>query len=83
MTKLPDYKANWPKWTRRSLNKYIGLLDQKGLDMLEAMLRYNPATRVSAKAALEMPYFTDILDHSDSEEVQSERISTSRVSVRA
>ncbi len=36
------------------------MLDPVGLDLLEQMLRYEPNQRITAKAALNHPYFADI-----------------------
>jgi serine/threonine protein kinase len=38
----------------------VPTLDPLGLDLLKSMLRYEPSTRISAKAALQHPYFADI-----------------------
>ena len=34
-------------------------LEENGLDLLDAMLVYNPARRISARRACEHPYFGD------------------------
>jgi serine/threonine protein kinase len=36
------------------------LLDPAGLDLIERMLIYDPLKRISAKSALDHPYFADI-----------------------
>lgn len=55
---FPDYKASFPKWSR-NYNKPIaaGLEDENGEDLLNAMLIYDPAGRISAKQACSHPYF--------------------------
>ncbi|ORY78607.1 cyclin-dependent protein kinase Cdk1/Cdc2 [Protomyces lactucae-debilis] len=57
VTGLPDYKATFPQWRRKSLEQMIPMLDVDGHDMLEALLVYNPSDRMSAKRCLEMSYF--------------------------
>ncbi|CAH8362926.1 unnamed protein product [Eruca vesicaria subsp. sativa] len=57
---------NWheyPKWEPQDLSLAVPSLSPEGVDLLTNMLRYNPAERISAKAALDHPYF-DSLDKS-------------------
>ncbi|MFH4981568.1 hypothetical protein AB6A40_008277 [Gnathostoma spinigerum] len=61
VTKLPDYKTTFPKWTERHLRQRVeSFLDPNGIDLLENMLLYSPAGRISAKKCLNHPYFDDI-----------------------
>ncbi|KAL0844525.1 hypothetical protein Bca101_017771 [Brassica carinata] len=53
----------YPKWEPQDLSRVVPSLSPEGLDLLTNMLRYNPAERISAKAALDHPYF-DSLDKS-------------------
>lgn len=47
---------------RKKLNEqFEGLyLDNLGLDLLERMLTYDPSKRITAKGALEHPWFYDL-----------------------
>lgn len=70
VTQLPDYKATFPKWGRQTdLSTALaqGKLCDLGMDLLEKMLVYDPALRISAKQALCHPYLTSILvdDHEE------------------
>jgi cyclin-dependent kinase len=56
ITSFPDYKATFPKWKRPNISIVPGL-ELAGLDLLEALLEYNPAHRISAKQACMHPYF--------------------------
>ncbi|PSS03396.1 kinase-like domain-containing protein [Coniella lustricola] len=58
VTSYPDFKASFPKWTRDD-KPLCQNLDSHGLDLLEAMLVYDPAGRLSAKMACNHPYFED------------------------
>ncbi|CAH3014102.1 unnamed protein product [Porites evermanni] len=60
VSQLQDYKTSFPKWSGEGLKKAVPQLDENGLDLLEKMLLYNPAKRISAKAALDHPYFHDL-----------------------
>ena len=60
---LPDYKATFPRWSRRPLRSICPNLCEHGLDLMGKLLQYEPNQRISARAALEHPYFED-LDHS-------------------
>lgn len=60
VTSFPDFKPSFPKWTREVMwSKDIvrSGLDENGLDLLDAMLVYDPAGRISAKQACQHPYF--------------------------
>ncbi|XP_071484181.1 cyclin-dependent kinase 2-like [Diadema antillarum] len=59
VTKLPDYKTSFPRWTPQDLNKIVPMLNKDGKELLKMMLCYEPDKRVSAKSALAHPYFKD------------------------
>ncbi|CAE7864520.1 Cdk2 [Symbiodinium sp. KB8] len=63
VTKLPDFKPHFPKWPAKPADKAFPKFTGDALDLLTKMLAYNPADRISCKAALEHPYF-DSLDKS-------------------
>lgn len=60
VTQLSDYKATFPNWTTNNLESHVSPLDGQGVDLLQAMLIYNPENRISARAALQHPYFDDL-----------------------
>ena len=57
VTSFPDFKPTFPKWSRDMSKPLSTGLDDTGLDLLEAMLVYDPAGRISAKQACLHPYF--------------------------
>lgn len=57
VTSYPDYKSTFPKWRRDYDNVICNNLNDAGLDLLEMMLVYDPAGRISAKSAVNHPYF--------------------------
>ncbi|EAA30881.1 kinase-like domain-containing protein [Copromyces sp. CBS 386.78] len=59
VTSYPDFKASFPKWVRDYNVPLCQNLDDVGLELLESMLVYDPAGRISAKAACNHPYFED------------------------
>ena len=59
MTSYPDFKSSFPKWKRDESASLCSNLGDAGLDLLEMMLVYDPAGRISAKQACNHPYFED------------------------
>lgn len=57
VTSFPDFKPSFPKWSRDPSRALVNGLDDNGLDLLDAMLVYDPAGRISAKQACMHPYF--------------------------
>ncbi|KAI3921829.1 hypothetical protein MKX01_005518 [Papaver californicum] len=54
---------NWheyPQWSPQKLSSAVPNLDEAGQDLLLQMLRYEPSKRISAKKAMEHPYFDDL-----------------------
>eukprot|EP00770_Monocercomonoides_exilis_P009032 MONOS_8986.1-p1 / transcript=MONOS_8986.1 / gene=MONOS_8986 / organism=Monocercomonoides_exilis_PA203 / gene_product=protein serine / transcript_product=protein serine / location=Mono_scaffold00355:35306-37095(-) / protein_length=256 / sequence_SO=supercontig / SO=protein_coding / is_pseudo=false len=49
-----------PEYPPRGLASAVPTLDPSGLDLLTSMLQYDPARRISAKAAMAHPWFSDI-----------------------
>ncbi|KAF1315668.1 Cmgc/cdk/cdc2 protein kinase, partial [Globisporangium splendens] len=60
VTKLRDYASTFPKWRKKEFSTLFPQLDEAGLNLLESMLRYDPAARISAKEALRHPFFDDV-----------------------
>ena len=64
VTSFPDFKASFPKWERKQDEELVNsdgvkVLGEEGLNLLEALLVYDPAGRISAKQAVVHPYFLD------------------------
>mmetsp|Transcript_50954 Transcript_50954/g.125220 ORF Transcript_50954/g.125220 Transcript_50954/m.125220 type:complete len:299 (-) Transcript_50954:50-946(-) len=57
---LPDYRTNFPNWPQRHISQSVRNLDEVGLDLLSAMLVYDPSRRISARTALQHKFFEDI-----------------------
>lgn len=62
VTSFPDFKASFPKWERKVDDPVVSpdgakVLGDEGLDLLEALLVYDPAGRISAKQAVGHEYF--------------------------
>jgi len=59
VTSFPDFKPSFPKWQRNDADLAVPQLDDNGLDLLDALLVYDPAARISAKQAAVHPYFDE------------------------
>lgn len=51
---------NFPSWRPAQLSELAPGLEAEGLDLLGKMLKYDPAARITARAALQHPYFADV-----------------------
>nr|GEV90181.1 cyclin-dependent kinase B2-2 [Tanacetum cinerariifolium] len=50
----------YPQWKPKSISTSVPNLDKEGLDLLAQMFEYEPSRRISAKKAMEHPYFNDL-----------------------
>ena len=60
ITKLPEFKLTFPQFRPKGLKEYNTNIDEVGLDLLWQMIQIDPAKRISAKRALNHPYFDDL-----------------------
>eukprot|EP00250_Pteridium_aquilinum_P026147 c3241_g1_i1 orf=403-1314(-) len=51
---------DYPQWKPQKLSNIVPNLDTDGMDLLSSMLQYDPAKRITAKEALQHPFFHDI-----------------------
>lgn len=66
ITQLPAYSDTFPVWPAQVLSDVIPGTDPQAIDLISHMLAYDPAVRISARLALDHPWFSDL-----SEEVKS------------
>lgn len=57
---LPLYKSDYPKYKGEALSKLVPGLGEEGLDLLDRMLKCNPAERITAQEAMNHPYLEDV-----------------------
>lgn len=54
---MSDFKDTFPKWKKQNLATIVTKLDAPGINLLQQLLAYDPAIRISAKRALMHEYF--------------------------
>ncbi|EFJ19614.1 hypothetical protein SELMODRAFT_110637 [Selaginella moellendorffii] len=59
VSKLRDWHE-FPQWKPQNISRAVPDLDPKGVDLLTKMLQYDPSKRISAKAAMQHPYFENL-----------------------
>ncbi|KAL7640207.1 UNVERIFIED_CONTAM: hypothetical protein RMT77_009621 [Armadillidium vulgare] len=60
---LPDFKSSFPRWeidSTQVIKRLVSRLDEEGQDLLIQMLTYYPRQRISARSALNHPFFRDV-----------------------
>merc|ERR1719213_510247 len=61
VTSLPDYNVSFPNWAENQLARYVARsCEDAGLSLLHQLLLYDPARRLTATAALNHSYFSDL-----------------------
>jgi serine/threonine protein kinase len=60
VSKLPDFKSEFPSWSPKSLKTAVPALDDLANDLMAKMLIYEPHGRITAKDALTHRYFDDL-----------------------
>ncbi|BDA48672.1 Cyclin-dependent kinase A-1 [Coccomyxa sp. Obi] len=60
VTNLPDWQARFPQWPAQDLAQVVPRLDPDGVDLLRQMLEYDPLKRITAKRALQHPFFAEL-----------------------
>lgn len=58
VTALPDYRPVFPKWDPQDMP--LELLHIGAMDLFKAMMVYDPTKRISARVALQDPYFNNV-----------------------
>lgn len=60
VSELPNYKDTFPQWRTKELRSIVPDMDEVAIDLLQKMINQDPLQRISAKKALEHPYFDDL-----------------------
>mmetsp|Transcript_22723 Transcript_22723/g.65501 ORF Transcript_22723/g.65501 Transcript_22723/m.65501 type:complete len:316 (+) Transcript_22723:122-1069(+) len=63
LSELPDFKPSFPKWPPRGwalIRNTAQQVGPEGIDLLEKLMCYDPKRRLSARRALQHPYFRDV-----------------------
>ena len=60
LAQMPDFKPTFPQWRPQALPAVLPEMDGHALQLLAAMLVYEPSRRLSARSALLHPYFAEV-----------------------
>jgi serine/threonine protein kinase len=60
LTELPAYSETFPQWKAKDITTILGVTNPQAVDLVKQMLIYDPVKRISAKAALDHPFFDDL-----------------------
>eukprot|EP00771_Trimastix_marina_P003872 gnl/Trimastix_PCT/584.p1 GENE.gnl/Trimastix_PCT/584~~gnl/Trimastix_PCT/584.p1 ORF type:complete len:322 (-),score=93.93 gnl/Trimastix_PCT/584:77-970(-) len=63
IAELPEYKTDFPQYPPRHFTSVVPSLDPVGIDLLTRMLQYDPQNRITARHAMQHPYFNDLPPH--------------------
>jgi len=63
VTTLPNYLRSYPNWPIKDIRATVTRLDDVGLDLLSQMLVCDPSGRITARAALQHPFFEGVQNH--------------------
>lgn len=55
-----DFKSAFPQWKKKNLGDVVPTIDPMGIQLLQSMLTYDPKERVTARAALQHPWFDEV-----------------------
>ncbi|KAI9599293.1 kinase-like domain-containing protein [Syncephalis fuscata] len=61
ITQLPTYRADFPVHSRISLERLLPKLNPTGIDLLNCLLEFQPEKRISARDALQHPFFEEMM----------------------
>ena len=56
---LRDYSPDFPRWPAQSLSTVVPRIGSDGINLLQALFRYAPTERLSAKKSLAHPFFAE------------------------
>lgn len=62
VSKLPDFKFEFPIWPAREMNSVVPDLEPHGVDLFSRLLCCKPQQRIVGKDALRHPYFAGLSD---------------------
>jgi len=60
VTELPAWNKDFPKWNGGNLRALVPTMDNVAFDLFNRMIVMNPVKRISAKEALDHPYFDGV-----------------------
>jgi negative regulator of the PHO system len=72
ITQFPEYKTTFQMYATQDLRQILPQIDATGINLLSRMLQLRPELRISAKDALNHPWFNDIIAQQQQQHQQSQ-----------
>lgn len=66
LAELPEFKPTFPRWPAKgweNIRNTKAQMGNEGVDILDKLMAYDPKRRLSARRALQHPYFAEVEQH--------------------
>ncbi|KAK0625657.1 Negative regulator of the PHO system [Lasiodiplodia hormozganensis] len=83
ISQFPEYKPNFHVYATQDLRLILPQIDSLGLSLLSSMLQLRPEMRISATQALQHPWFNDIAQAHQQQQLNAQQIAAQQQAQQA